>query len=63
MNTLDLKEAAKFLKMHPQTVRRLAKAGRLRPSLHPERFPLERAREALSLLDDRAVWGKVIVEP
>ena len=29
MNTLDLKEAAKFLKMHPQTVRRLAKAGRL----------------------------------
>ena len=41
----------------------LVKAGRLRPSLHPERFPLERAREALSLLDDRAVWGKVIVEP
>jgi excisionase family DNA binding protein len=27
MNTLDLNEAARFLKMHPQTVRRLAKAG------------------------------------
>jgi len=29
MRTLDLKQAADFLKMHPQTVRRLAKAGLL----------------------------------
>lgn len=39
------------------------KSGRLVPVLHPQRFPLEQGREALRLLDDRQVYGKVIVEP
>jgi alcohol dehydrogenase len=42
---------------------RLMKSGELRPVLHPEVFPLERAREAMALLDARQVWGKVIVAP
>jgi alcohol dehydrogenase len=37
--------------------------GRLVPALHPERFPIACAGEALQLLDDRKVWGKVVVEP
>jgi alcohol dehydrogenase len=41
----------------------LVRSGALRPALHPVRFPLARAAEALALLDNRAVWGKVIVEP
>ena len=41
----------------------LVKAGKLEPVLHPQRFPLEDGREALRLLDDRQVYGKVIVEP
>jgi alcohol dehydrogenase len=41
----------------------MVKAGGLAPSLHPDRFPLDRARDALALLDERRVWGKVIVEP
>jgi alcohol dehydrogenase len=41
----------------------MVRAGTLVPSLHPERFPLERARDALALLDARQVWGKVIVTP
>jgi alcohol dehydrogenase len=41
----------------------LVKAGKLSPELHPQRYPLEHAREALRLLDDRQVYGKVIVEP
>ena len=41
----------------------LVKAGKLEPVLHPQRFPLEHGREALRLLDDRQVYGKVIVEP
>ncbi|MCU0946014.1 MAG: zinc-binding dehydrogenase [Rubritepida sp.] len=41
----------------------LVKAGRLTPVLHPERFGLEGAREAMRLLDDRAVMGKVVIEP
>lgn len=41
----------------------LVKAGTLRPALHPQRFPLEEGREAMRLLDERLVWGKVIVEP
>ena len=41
----------------------MVKEGRLVPALHPERFPLETSREALRLLDDRLVYGKVIVEP
>jgi excisionase family DNA binding protein len=34
MKTLDLEEASKFLKMHPQTVRRMAVAGEL-PAAKP----------------------------
>ncbi|MFO0997919.1 MAG: zinc-binding dehydrogenase [Alphaproteobacteria bacterium] len=41
----------------------LVKKGALRPVLHPKRFPLEEGRDAMQLLDDRQVWGKVIVEP
>jgi alcohol dehydrogenase len=41
----------------------MVKDSRLVPALHPERFTLERAREAMRLLDERAVWGKVIVTP
>jgi alcohol dehydrogenase len=37
--------------------------GELRPVLHPERFALERASEAMRALETRAVFGKVIVEP
>jgi hypothetical protein len=31
--------------------------------LHPVRFALSDGREAMRLLDERAVYGKVIVEP
>jgi alcohol dehydrogenase len=41
----------------------LVKAKRLTPALHPQRFPLEESREAMRLLDERKVFGKVIVEP
>lgn len=41
----------------------LVKAGRLAPVLHPQRFPLAEGREAMRMLDDRQVYGKVIVEP
>ncbi len=41
----------------------LVKSGRLKPVLHPERFSLERAVEAMSVLDRRAVMGKIVVEP
>ncbi len=41
----------------------LVKSEELVPALHPQRFALEQAREALRLLDDRQVYGKVIVEP
>jgi len=41
----------------------MVKAGMLEPALHPHRFPLEQSGEALRLLDDRQVYGKVIVEP
>lgn len=37
--------------------------GSLVPALHPERFPLERSADAMRLLDERGVFGKVIVEP
>jgi alcohol dehydrogenase len=37
--------------------------GSLAPALHSERFPLERAADAMRLLDERGVFGKVIVEP
>jgi len=41
----------------------LVKTKRLVPALHPERFALERAADALRLLDERQVFGKVIVTP
>jgi alcohol dehydrogenase len=41
----------------------LVKARRLAPVLHPQRFRLGQAREAMALLDDRGVFGKIIVEP
>ena len=41
----------------------LVKAGSLKPVLHPQRFPLEESGEAMRVLDDRKVFGKVIVEP
>jgi alcohol dehydrogenase len=41
----------------------MVQSGRLTPVLHPEVFPLERARDAMALLDARQVWGKVIVAP
>jgi alcohol dehydrogenase len=41
----------------------LVRKGALKPALHPERFTLERAAEAMRLLDDRQVFGKVVIEP
>ncbi|MBN8997440.1 MAG: SDR family NAD(P)-dependent oxidoreductase [Rhizobiales bacterium] len=41
----------------------LVREKKLEPVLHPERFPLERAVDAMRLLDDRGVYGKVVVEP
>ena len=41
----------------------MTKAGRLAPVLHPRRFALDEAREAMALLDERQAFGKVIVEP
>jgi alcohol dehydrogenase len=40
----------------------LAKSGKLNPVLHPRRFDLAQARDALALLEERAVVGKVIIE-
>jgi alcohol dehydrogenase len=41
----------------------LTKSGKLTPVLHPQRFGLAQARDAMALLEERAVFGKVIVEP
>ncbi len=41
----------------------LVKTGKLTPVIHPRRFPLREAREAMRVLDDRQVWGKIVVEP
>jgi alcohol dehydrogenase len=41
----------------------LVKARKLTPALHPRRFSIAEARDAMALLDDRGVLGKVIVEP
>lgn len=41
----------------------LVKAGTLVPSIHPRRFALSAGREAMQVLDDRQVIGKVIIEP
>ena len=36
---------------------------KLKPALHPERFALENAAAAMRLLDERQVFGKVVIEP
>lgn len=41
----------------------MVRAGTLTPVIHPERFALEHGRAAMQLLDDRRVFGKVVVEP
>jgi alcohol dehydrogenase len=37
--------------------------GTLKPVLNPERFPLERAADAMRVLEDRQSFGKVVIEP
>jgi alcohol dehydrogenase len=37
--------------------------GKLTPALHPERFTLQRAGDAMAVLDERRVFGKVVIEP
>jgi alcohol dehydrogenase len=37
--------------------------GTLEPVLHPERFPLERAADAMRVLEERKSFGKVVIEP
>jgi alcohol dehydrogenase len=46
-----------------QALLHLVKQGRLDPVLHPRRYSIAEGREAMRLLDDRQVYGKVIVEP
>jgi alcohol dehydrogenase len=41
----------------------LVKNGTLEPALHPRRFSLENAADAMRLLDERQVYGKVVIEP
>lgn len=41
----------------------LVGSGKLKPALHPQRFPIENAAQAMKLLDDRQVYGKVVIEP
>ncbi len=41
----------------------MARDGRLKPELHHERFPLERAAEAMAALESRAFFGKIVIEP
>ena len=41
----------------------LVQNGKLNPSLHPTRFALEDAAQAMRLLDERQVFGKVVIEP
>jgi alcohol dehydrogenase len=41
----------------------LVKSRQLVPVLHPERFSIAEAARAMRLLDERRVFGKVIVEP
>jgi alcohol dehydrogenase len=41
----------------------LVRERRLEPALHPKRFSIENAVEAMRLLDDRQVFGKVVIEP
>jgi alcohol dehydrogenase len=41
----------------------MAREGRLKPELHHERFPLERAADAMAALESRAFFGKIVIEP
>jgi alcohol dehydrogenase len=41
----------------------LVRERRLEPALHPKRFSIENVVEAMRLLDDRQVFGKVVIEP
>jgi alcohol dehydrogenase len=41
----------------------MVKTGRLEPVLHPKRFPIAEGAVAMRLLDERQVFGKIIVEP
>lgn len=41
----------------------LVGSRKLTPVLHPERYPVDRARDAMQLLDNRQVYGKVVIEP
>ncbi|MGE0147553.1 MAG: SDR family NAD(P)-dependent oxidoreductase [Parvibaculaceae bacterium] len=41
----------------------LVRSGKLTPALHPERFSIETAAEAMRLLDERQIYGKVVIEP
>ena len=41
----------------------MVKAGTLKPALHPKRYALNQASDAMRVLDERRVMGKVIVEP
>jgi alcohol dehydrogenase len=41
----------------------LVRAGKLKPVLHPRRFALTETRDAMALLEDRGMVGKIIVTP
>jgi alcohol dehydrogenase len=41
----------------------LVRTGKLKPALHPERFAIQDAAKAMRLLDERQVYGKVVIEP
>ena len=60
---LDIRGSNAWAREDVHALLAMVRDGRLKPSLHPETFPLERARDAMRLLDERAVWGKVIVTP
>ena len=40
----------------------LVRERKLKPALHPKRFSIENAVEAMRLLDDRQVFGKIVIE-
>ncbi|HEX4767884.1 MAG TPA: zinc-binding dehydrogenase [Lichenihabitans sp.] len=40
----------------------LVRSGSLKPVIHPQRYSIEQGREAMRLLDERKVYGKVVVE-
>ena len=44
------------------TLLEMVKAKSLRPVIHPRRYPIVEAREAMRLIEERGSFGKVIVE-